>query len=90
MWEDWEKEELDEDGLVEFKGSAKAFVRTYAFLSCVLPYTNAAWEKLSIFLNFLIPKLPAANTRRFTTCAQQFPFPDCPHWICIDVFTIVI
>ena len=56
MWEDWEKEELDEDGLVEFKGSAKAFVRTYAFLSCVLPYTNAAWEKLSIFLNFLIPK----------------------------------
>ena len=53
------KKELDEDGQVEFKGSAKAFVRTYAFLSCVLPYTNAAWEKLSIFLNFLIPKLPA-------------------------------
>ena len=25
----------------------------------ILPYTNAAWEKLSIFLNFLIPKLPA-------------------------------
>ena len=53
------KQELEEDGQVEFKGSAKAFVRTYAFLSCVLPYTNAAWEKLSIFLNFLIPKLPA-------------------------------
>ena len=53
------KKELDEDGQVEFKGSAKAFVRTYAFLSCVLPYTHAAWEKLSIFLNFLIPKLPA-------------------------------
>ena len=53
------KKELDEDGQVEFKSSAKAFVRTYAFLSCVLPYTNAAWEKLSIFLNFLIPKLPA-------------------------------
>ena len=53
------RQELDEDGQVEFKGSAKTFVRTYAFLSCVLPYTNAAWEKLSIFLNFLIPKLPA-------------------------------
>ena len=53
------KKDLDEDGQVEFKGSAKAFVRTYAFLSSVLPYTNAAWEKLSIFLNFLIPKLPA-------------------------------
>src|SRR5439155_3961695 len=23
------------------------------------PYTNADWEKLSIFLNFLVPKLPA-------------------------------
>ena len=53
------KKELDEDGQVEFKGGAKAFVRTYAFLSGILPYTNAAWEKLSIFLNFLIPKLPA-------------------------------
>ncbi len=51
--------DLDEDGQVAFKGSAKGFVRTYAFLSSVLPYTNAAWEKRSIFLNFLIPKLPA-------------------------------
>ena len=42
-----------------FKGKAKGFVRTYAFLSSVLPYTNAGWEKRSIFLNFLIPKLPA-------------------------------
>ena len=25
----------------------------------MLPYTNAEWEKRSIFLNFLIPKLPA-------------------------------
>src|SRR5690606_345053 len=25
----------------------------------ILPYTNAEWEKLSIFLNFLVPKLPA-------------------------------
>lgn len=25
----------------------------------VLPYTNAEWEKLSIFLNFLVSKLPA-------------------------------
>ena len=53
------KEQLDEDGQVDFKGKAKAFVRTYGFLSSILPYTNAEWEKLSIFLNFLIPKLPA-------------------------------
>ena len=51
--------DLDEDGQVDFKGKAKGFVRTYAFLSCVLPYTNAEWEKRSIFLNFLIAKLPA-------------------------------
>ena len=52
-------EELDEDRQVDFKGKAKAFVRTYAFLSCILPFTNAGWEKRSIFLNFLVPKLPA-------------------------------
>jgi len=51
--------ELDEDGQVDFKGKAKAFVRTYQFLASILPYSNAEWEKLSIFLNFLIPKLPA-------------------------------
>ena len=50
---------LDEDGQVAFKGSAKAFARTYAFLSAVLPFNNPDWEKLSILLNFLIPKLPA-------------------------------
>ena len=55
------KEELDEDGQVDFKGKAKAFVRTYGFLSSVLPYTNAGWEKLSIFLNFLVSKLPAPS-----------------------------
>ena len=53
------KNELDEDGQVDFKGRAKGFVRTYNFLSCVLPWTNAAWEQRSIFINFLIPKLPA-------------------------------
>ncbi|RKO67993.1 type I restriction endonuclease subunit R [Desulfofundulus salinus] len=51
-------EQLDEDGQVDFKGKAKAFLRTYNFLSSILPYTNAQWEKLSIFLDFLVPKLP--------------------------------
>ena len=50
---------LDEDGQVDFKGKAKAFCRTYAFLSSVIPYSNAGWEKLSILLNLLVPKLPA-------------------------------
>jgi type I restriction enzyme R subunit len=52
------KEELDEDDQVDFKGKAKAFLRAYGFLASILPYTNAAWEKLSIFLTFLVPKLP--------------------------------
>ncbi len=53
------REELDEDGQVDFKGKGKAFLRTYAFLAAILPYTDAEWEKLSIFLTFLVPKLPA-------------------------------
>lgn len=50
---------LEEDAQVDFKGKAKVFVRTYNFLASLLPYSNAQWEKLSIYLNFLIPKLPA-------------------------------
>ena len=53
------RENLDEDGQVDFKGKAKAFLRTYGFLSAILPYSYVEWEKLSIFLNFLVPKLPA-------------------------------
>ena len=53
------REALDEDGQVDFKGKGKAFLRTYAFLAAILPYTDADWEKLSIFLTFLVPKLPA-------------------------------
>ena len=53
------KEQLGEDGQVDFKGKAKTFIRTYGFLSSILPYPNPEWEKLSIFLNFLVLKLPA-------------------------------
>ena len=52
-------QQLDEDGQVDFKGKAKAFTRTYDFLASILPYSYVDWEKLSILLNFLIPKLPA-------------------------------
>jgi type I restriction enzyme R subunit len=50
---------LGEDGQVDFKGKAKVFCRTYDFLASVMPYTNTEWEKLSILLNLLTPKLPA-------------------------------
>jgi type I restriction enzyme R subunit len=50
---------LDENAKIEFKASAKGFVRTYGFLGAILPYGNAEWEKLSLFLNLLLPKLPS-------------------------------
>ncbi len=50
---------LDEDQQVGFKGKAKTFCRTYDFLASVMTYTNREWEKLSILLNLLTPKLPA-------------------------------
>ena len=51
--------QLDTDDQIKFKSAAKAFVRTYGFLGSILPYGNADWERLSIFLNLLIPKLPS-------------------------------
>ena len=51
--------DLGEDEQVAFKSKAKGFVRTYAFLSSILPYNNQDWDERSIFLNFLIPKLPS-------------------------------
>ena len=51
--------QFDTDDQIKFKSAAKAFVRTYGFLGAILPYGNADWERLSIFLNLLIPKLPS-------------------------------
>ncbi len=50
---------LGTEDQIKFKSAAKSFCRTYGFLGAILPYGNADWEKLSIFLNLLIPKLPA-------------------------------
>ena len=51
--------QLETDDQIKFKSAAKSFVRTYGFLGAILPYGNVEWEKLSIFLNLLIPKLPS-------------------------------
>ncbi|MBU0589175.1 MAG: type I restriction endonuclease subunit R [Gammaproteobacteria bacterium] len=53
------KDNLNEDEQIDFKGKAKTFVRSYGFLGAILTYGHPSWERLSIFLNFLIPKLPA-------------------------------
>jgi len=52
-------EDLKETERTDFKGKAKTYVRSYEYLASILPFSNAEWEKLSTFLNFLIPKLPA-------------------------------
>lgn len=51
--------QLELDDQIKFKNAAKSFVRTYGFLGSILPYGNVEWERLSIFLNLLIPKLPS-------------------------------
>ena len=53
---------LDLEDQIEFKSSAKTFVRTYNFLSSILPYGSMDWEKLSIFLTFLVSKLPRPSS----------------------------
>ena len=58
--------QLNTDDQIDFKSAAKAFVRTYGFLGAILPYGNAEWEKLSIFLNLLIPKLPSPQEEDFS------------------------
>ena len=50
---------LDENQQVDFKSKAKAFARSHDFLASVLPYSNPGWERLSIFLNCLLRKLPS-------------------------------
>lgn len=53
--------DLETEDQIKFKSAAKSFCRTYGFLGAILPYGNADWEKLSIFLNLLIPKLPSPH-----------------------------
>ena len=57
---------LNLEDQIKFKSSAKAFCRTYGFLGAILPYGDADWEKLSIFLNLLIPKLPSPRDDDFS------------------------
>lgn len=57
---------LETDDQIKFKSSAKAFCRTYGFLGAIMPYGNAEWERLSIFMNLLIPKLPSPRDDDFS------------------------
>jgi type I restriction enzyme, R subunit len=51
------KRELIEDAQIDFFVKAKSFFRTYAFLSKILTFKNAYWERLYWFVKFLMPKI---------------------------------
>ena len=51
--------ELDEDGQVDFKGKAKVFLRTYAFLSSILSVFQCGMGKA-----FHLPELPSPEVAR--------------------------
>lgn len=50
--------ELDEEDQVEFKSGVKFFIRTYNFLSAILPIGQIEWTKKSIFFELLVYRLP--------------------------------
>jgi type I restriction enzyme R subunit len=58
--------ELGEDDQVAFKSAAKGFVHTYNFLGAILPIGSPEWEKFSIFLKLLVPKLPSPREEDFS------------------------
>ena len=49
--------DLDNEQKIDFKVKANSFVKTYAFLSLILPFNKKYFEELYWFLKFLIPKL---------------------------------
>ena len=55
--------QLDLEEQIDFKGKAKAFLRTYGFLSTIMTYTYTPWEKLSIFLGFLCQSFQPSKMR---------------------------
>ena len=53
--DEFDKRSVDEQGT--FVKKSVSFIRTYSFLSQILPYESVELEKLSIFLSKLLPKL---------------------------------
>lgn len=51
------KQDFNEQQQVDFYVKAKSFNSTYSFLSKILSFSNAYWERLYWFLKFLMPKI---------------------------------
>ena len=54
-------DELPEDDKVDIKIKAKQFVKVYAQVACIIPFSKVEWEMLHWFLKFLIPKMKVKN-----------------------------
>lgn len=57
---------LDEDSQVECKSAIKTYIRTYEFLSTIMPESSLEWEKKNTFLSLLIHKLPRLTMEDLT------------------------
>lgn len=55
-------EDLIKDQQIEFKGTAKSFVRTYSYISRILTFNKPYWEMFWLFLKHLIPHLKIEDT----------------------------
>jgi type I restriction enzyme R subunit len=55
---------LSEEDQLEFRDAARRFVRLYAFLGQILPYTDARAEKLYAYIRTLLRRLPQQKEGR--------------------------
>lgn len=64
-------EAAPEDERVDFRGTLQDYVRLYAFLSQILPFSDASLEKLYVFSRLLLRKLPLKREKLPVEIQQQ-------------------
>lgn len=57
---------LDDESKVECKSAIKSYIRTYEFLSTIMPTNSLEWEKKETLFTLLIHKLPRLTTEDLT------------------------
>ena len=65
---------LDEDEQVAFRDALQSYVRAYAFLAQVMPWTERDLEELYLYGKALLPLLPPAGQE---TRSRSSPSPSC-------------
>ncbi|GAA0607720.1 DEAD/DEAH box helicase family protein [Virgibacillus siamensis] len=58
------KNELEEEEQDQFKSLATKFIRTYAFVLQIGPFTDVVLHKLYVYLNYMLRKLPKKPNER--------------------------